>query len=358
MAPPQRVAPVRTYRSRELCPASPLDLRPSSPVGPEMMPSVTRAEVSPSVRVPPQLMVLGGVASVQFGSAFASELFGRAGPAGVVLMRLAFGAVLLTAAVRPRLRGRSRADWFAAAGFGVMLAGMNWSFYEALARLPLGPAVTVEFLGPLAVAVVGSRRLLDVLWVVLAGGGVAILGFGGSHADRSTGAAGAHTATHAASHAASLGHGSLSPTGIAFALVAGTFWAGYIVMSKRVGTAFSGLDGLAVALVVGAVLLLPAGLISGGHAFTEPAVLGGGLAVAMLSSVIPYSLELTALRRLSTAAFGLLMSLEPAVAALAGVIVLGQPLNLRTAIAIGMVVIASAGSTLSARGATPPPRDA
>lgn len=299
------------------------------------MADVAKRSVRAAVPVPPQLLVLGGVTSVQFGSACANKLFPQAGPAGVVLLRLGFGALVMLMFVRPRFTGRSRADWQAALLFGLMLSGMNWSFYEALDRLPLGPAVTVEFLGPLTVAVVGSRRLLDLLWVGLAGSGVAILGLAGSHGD----------------------HASLSVTGVLLALLAGSFWAGYIIMSKRVGTAFSGLDGLAVALLVGTVVLVPGGLIVGGHALLRPSVLAGGLAVAMLSSVIPYSLELTALRRLSTAAFGLLMSLEPAVAALAGVVVLHQALYLTTALAIGFVVVASAGSTLTARSDVPPPRD-
>jgi inner membrane transporter RhtA len=199
---------------------------------------------------------------------------------------------------------------------------MNWSFYEALARLPLGVAVTIEFVGPLTVAILGSRRLIDVVWVVLAGGGVALL-------------------------AGNAFRGSLSGTGLALAVLAGGCWAVYIVASKRVGAAFSGLDGLSIALCVATVLVLPAGLIQGGHALLTPIVLGGGLLVALMSSLIPYSLELTALRTLSARAFGLLMSLEPAAAALAGVIVLGQRLEARTVVAIVLVVAASVGTTMA-----------
>jgi inner membrane transporter RhtA len=280
------------------------------------------------LRPPAQVLVLGGIASVQFGSAFANKLFDQAGPTGVVFMRVAFGAVVLGLIVRPRLTGRSRRDWTAALLFGVVLAGMNWSFYEALERLPLGVAVTIEFVGPLTVAVAGSRKALDVLWVLLAGGGVVLLGLGGAHGPDG---------------------GALSVTGILLALLAGSFWACYILVSQRVGAAFSGLDGLAVALMVGGVLLLPAGIAQGGSALLRPSVLLGGLSVAMLSSVIPYSLELTALRRLRAATFGLLMSLEPAVAALAGVLVLGQSLYLKTAVALVMVIAASAGTTLATK---------
>lgn len=295
---------------------------------------MTTTSPTTRVRVPAQALVLGGIASVQFGSAVANKLFAEASPAGVVLMRLAFGALVMVLALRPSLSGHSTTEWRTAVLFGLMLAGMNWSFYEALDRLPLGPAVTIEFLGPLAVAVVGSRRLLDVAWVVLAGGGVAILGLGTHHA----------------------GQRGLTGAGVLLALLAGTFWAGYIVMSKRAGEAFAGLDGLATALCIGTIVLIPAGTIEGGTALLRPHVLAAGLAVGLLSSVIPYSLELIALRRLATATFGLLMSLEPAVAALAGVLVLGQSLTVATGVAIGMVVIASGGATLTARNA-PPPRD-
>jgi inner membrane transporter RhtA len=287
----------------------------------------TRSATRRGVQAPAQVLVLGGIASVQFGSAFANKLFQDAGPTGVVFMRVAFGALVLGLIVRPRLSGRSRSDYAAALAFGVVLAGMNWSFYEALQRLPLGVAVTIEFIGPLTVAVAGSRRALDVLWVLLAGGGVALLGLGGSHG----------------------AGGRLDVVGMLLALLAGSFWACYIQVSQRVGAAFSGLDGLAVALLVGSVLLLPGGLIQGGTALLNPGVLLGGLGVAMLSSVIPYSLELTALRRLRAATFGLLMSLEPAVAALAGVLVLGQPLYLQTGIALTMVIVASAGTTITAK---------
>ncbi|WP_396327558.1 EamA family transporter [Jatrophihabitans lederbergiae] len=278
--------------------------------------------------IPPQALILVGIASVQFGSAFANRLFDQAGPAGVVLLRLAFSAAILLALTRPRLRGRSRRDLVAALAFGLVLCLMNWSFYEALRLLPLGPAVTVEFTGPLLVAIAGSRRLLDVLWAALATGGVVLLSLGGSH-------------------------GSLNLRGLLFALLAGALWACYILLSQRVGSAFAGLDGLAIALGIGAVVLIPAGIIEGGSALLRPGVLAGGLAVAVLSSVVPYSLELIALRRLPAAAFGLLMSLEPAFAALAGVLVLGQRLHARTLVAIVMVVIASAGTTLEARAKRP-----
>ncbi|MDQ1739712.1 MAG: inner rane transporter RhtA [Pseudonocardiales bacterium] len=274
-------------------------------------------------------MLLVGIISVQFGAAFANTLFAEVGPAGVVLMRLVFASMVLLAFTRPRLAGRSRRDLLAVAGFGLVLACMNWSFYESLHRLPLGPAVTVEFIGPLAVAVAGSRRLLDLLWVALAGGGVALLALGAGS------------------------HGGLNPFGLLLAALAGALWAAYILLSQRVGSNSAGLGGLALALTLGSLVLVPAGVAQGGSALLRPEVLLGGFGVAVLSSLIPYSLELIALRRLAAASFGLLMSLEPAVAAVAGVLVLDQQLQLRTAAAIVMVVVASAGTTIDAgRSAT------
>jgi inner membrane transporter RhtA len=273
---------------------------------------------------PPQLLLLGSIGSVQFGAAFAAKLFDRAGPGGVVFLRLGLSAVILLAIARPSLRGRSRTDLLAALAFGVVLGGMNWSFYEALDRLPLGVAVTIEFVGPLSVAVAGSRRLLDLLWVALAGGGVVLLALRGSH------------------------HG-VTALGVGLVLIAATCWASYILLSKRVGAAFPQLDGLAIALGVGMLLTLPAGVIEGGSALGHPAVLGGGLVVALLSSLIPYSLEITALRRMRPGAFGLLMSVEPAVAALAGVLVLGESMSVVLVLAIAMVITASVGTTLTAR---------
>jgi len=273
---------------------------------------------------PPQLLLFGSIASVQFGSAFADKLFAQAGPGGVVLLRLALSALVLLAISRPSLRGRTRADLGAAIAFGLVLGGMNWSFYEALDRLPLGVAVTIEFVGPLAVAVGGSRRALDLIWVVLAGGGVALLALRGDH------------------------HG-VSALGVLLALVAGTCWAAYILLSKRVGASFAALDGLAIALGIGTLLVIPAGVVEGGTALGKPGVLAGGLVVALLSSLIPYSLEIVALRRLSASTFGLLMSLEPAVAALAGVIVLSQHLTGVLLVALVMVVTASVGTTIVGR---------
>jgi inner membrane transporter RhtA len=273
---------------------------------------------------PPPAFLLGSIFSVQFGSAFADKLFAQAGPAGTVLMRLGLSALILVVCVRPTLRGRTRADLYAVAAYGLVLGSMNWTFYEALHRLPLGVAVTIEFTGPLVVAAAGSRRLLDAFWVLLAAAGVSLLAIHGNH------------------------HG-VTRVGIVLALTAGACWAGYIVTSKRVGTTFSTMDGLSIALCFGTLVALPAGIIEGGRALGRPSVVAGGLGVALLSSIIPYSLELTALRRISAATFGLLMSLSPAVAALAGVITLHQHLSGVLLIALGLVVVASIGTTMASR---------
>ena len=259
-------------------------------------------------------MVLAAAASLQVGAAFAVTLFDELGPAGAAFLRLALAAVVLWAIWRPRLSG----DLRLAAAFGVSLGLMNWSIYEAMDRIPLGVAVTIEFAGPLLVAVLGSRRPLDALWIVLAATGIVLL--------------------------ADPGGGSTDELGVLFALTAAGCWMAYIHLGKRTGASFPGGTGLALAMAVGALVVLPAGLIQGGTALAEPDLLGAALVVALASSVLPYSLELEALRRLPAAVFGVLMSLEPAVAALAGLVVLGQDLGAREILAIGMVVVASAGA--------------
>ncbi|MEU5566235.1 EamA family transporter [Micromonospora musae] len=263
-------------------------------------------------------LVLGGALSVQFGSAVASMLFPRTGVAGAVTLRLAISAVLLFVVCRPRLRGHDRADWIVAGTFGLILAAMNSIFYQAIERIPLGPAVTLEVLGPLALSVFTARRAASWACAGLGLAGVALLGQGG--------------------------FARLDPLGAALALVAGATWAAYIVLSARVGARFRGADGLAVALVVAAVLTLPAGLATAGRVLLDPSVLALGVVLAALASGLPYTLELVALRRLPTATFAVLMSLGPAVAALAGYLVLGQRLTALEVVAIGLVIAASIGA--------------
>ena len=276
--------------------------------------------------VPAPLLVLGAVASVQSGAAVATRLVPQAGPGGTVLLRLGISAVLLMAIARPSMTGRPSADLRLALAFGLALAGMNATFYEALSRIPLGVAVTVEFIGPLAVAVLGSRRPVDLLWVVLAAAGVVLLTSGG---------------------------GALDGLGLFLAFVAGALWAAYIVLAQRVGAVFPGASGLALALIVGAVALAPFGIWSGGRALVDPSVLGRGCAVALLSSAIPYSLELYALRQMRTSVFGVLMSLEPAFAALSGLVFLSQHLRTREWVALASVMAASVGATRNSEVAEP-----
>lgn len=260
-------------------------------------------------------LVLGGIFSQQFGAAVATLVFPLAGPLGVVALRLTISAVILLAVCRPSLRGYRRSDWAVVVAFGVALAVMNSLFYESIARIPLGAAVTLEVLGPLVLSVVAARRASSWLWAGLALAGVALLGRGG--------------------------FGGLELTGVAFALGAGAMWAVYIVCSARAGSRFPKTDGLALALAVSAVVSLPLGAST---ALLHPVTLGLGTAVALLSSALPYSLELLSLRRLSQSTFAVLMSLAPAVAALAGTVVLGQHLALPDVVAISLVVIAGVGA--------------
>jgi inner membrane transporter RhtA len=274
-------------------------------------------------QVPAPGLLLVGIASVQVGAAFATKLFDDLGPAGTVLLRVLFAAIVLCAIWRPHPRDHSANDLRLAAAFGLGLAFMNLSFYEALDRIHLGIAVTLEFVGPLGVALAGSRTRLDVLWAGLAAGGVLLLG----------------------------GVGTPDLTGVVLALVAGGFWAAYILLNARVGQRFAGGSGLAIAMAIGTLPLIPFGIADAGSNLLHPKLLAVGFGVAVLSSVIPYSLELEALRRIRAHVFGVLMSIEPAMAALAGFVVIGQDLSTIDVVAIGLVVAASAGAT---RGATTP----
>ncbi len=291
-------------------------------------------------RVPSVALVLGGMGTVQIGAALAKNLFAQLGPAGTVVLRVGFAAIVLVAMWRPwsgrrwsAARGafsRRDARWVVA--YGLVLASMNLVFYSSIARIPLGVAVTVEFVGPLGVAVAGSRRPLDLVWVVLAGAGILLL--------------------------APLTGGdvlALDPVGLGLALLAGGLWAAYILVAARVGRAAPGMGGLAMAMAIGAVVLLPVGVLGAGSALLDPRLLLAGAGVALLSSVIPYTLELTALRRIPTATFGVLMSLEPAIASLAGLLLLHEGLTARTAVALLLVTIASIGATRAAPAGLAPP---
>jgi inner membrane transporter RhtA len=279
--------------------------------------------------VPPLLLVLAAISCVQLGAALAKTLFDEIGPGGTVFLRVLAAAVVLAAIWRPRLRGHTRRELALAAVFGLVLGAMNLAFYSSLDRIPLGVAVTLEFVGPLGVAVLGSRRALDLVWVALAAAGILLL--------------------------SNFGAGELDGLGVALALVAGALWAAYILLGVRVGRVFPGAFGLALAMLVATVPLAPVGIAAAGSELLDPSILLAGAAVGILSSAIPYALELEALRRMPAGVFGVLMSLEPGVAALAGYLVLGESLAARELVAIGLVVAASAGATY---GTTLTPRDA
>lgn len=280
-------------------------------------------------RVPAPLLVVTAIACVQTGAAIARTLFDELGVGGTALLRLVIAAIVLLVILRPRVRSWTRQQWGAAALLGFALAGMNLVFYSSLDLVPLGVAVTVEFMGPLLLALVQTRRGVDFLWVALAAGGVALLG--------------ARAAT-----------GDVNALGLVLAFTAGLFWAGYIVSSARVGRVLPGVDGLAVALVFSAVIVLPFGASEATAVIDEPSLLIGVTVVALMSTIIPYGLELTALRRLTTRVFGVLMSLQPVAASLAGLLILGQRLGVQELVALAMVTAASAGVTLANKDATPP----
>jgi inner membrane transporter RhtA len=279
---------------------------------------ITRQEPILS-RIPSPALVLGAIGSIQFGAALAATLFSRLGPGGAVTERLVTATVVLLLIWRPRVRGRTRRELLLVALFGAILGAMNLTFYEALHRIPLGIAVTLEMVGPLAVAVGGSRRARDLVWVGLAAVGILALARGRAH--------------------------GLNGLGVAFALAAGSLWGLYILVNARVGRAFAGGTGLALAMVVSSVVVLPFGIAQAGSGLLTAHALLIGTAVGLLSSAIPYTLEVESLRRIAAPVFGVLMSLEPAVATLAGLIVLGQGMSARALIGVALVVAASVGAS-------------
>ena len=275
-------------------------------------------QIASSVSLPPTSLVLLSVGSTQLGSAFAKALFQQAGPAGVVFLRVGFAAAVLFLLWRPQWRSEVRTNLWLLMLFGLSLAFMNFSFYAAIERIPIGVAVALEFVGPLGVAVANSRRRLDLLWVLLAGVGIVLLTpFGGF---------------------------ILDGWGVVLALLAGGLWAAYILLSVRTGQALAGGEGLAWAMAIGAFVLLPIGIAAEGASLLQPSLLFAGFGVALLGSAIPYSLELEALRSLPVQVFGVLLSLEPVAAAIAGFIILGERLEFRAMVAILLVTIAAAGA--------------
>ena len=273
--------------------------------------------------------MLVAILSVQGGAALAKGLFPLLGPTGTVGLRIGISALILLAAFRPRLHRLSAVEWRTVIAFGLVLGVMNLVFYSALARIPLGLAVTVEFVGPLGVAVFGSRKLVDVTWVVLAAAGIALI-----------------TPWSANS--------GVDPVGVAMALAAGACWAAYIVLGGRLSRLLPGGAAVSIGMLVGALAVVPYAAASGGFAHLTPAGFAAGVGVALLSSAIPYTLEIGALKVLPARTFGILMSLEPAVAALVGLIFLAEVLSPTQWLAVALVIAASAGSTLTS-GRAPEP---
>jgi inner membrane transporter RhtA len=264
-------------------------------------------------------LVLVAITSLQFGAALAGTIFDETGPAGTALLRALFAALILVAIWRPRPSAYSASDLRLVALFGLVLGAMNLCIYESFSRIPLGVAVTIEFAGPLGIAVALSRRRLDLACAALAALGIVLL--------------------------ADPGSGSVDVLGVVFALIAAACWAVYILVAQAAGRVFTGGRGVALAMSVAVLVPLVPGIVGAGSELLQPQWLAIGCAVALLSSVLPYSLETEALRRLPANVFGVLMSLEPGVAALAGFAVLGQDLRARDVVAIALVVVASIGVT-------------
>ena len=284
------------------------------------------------------LLVLGSCTSFQFGAALATRLFPVTGAVGATLLRLGLAAIVLLAITRPRVRGWSRAQWRSVVLYGVSLAGMNGFYYAALARLPLSAAVTIQFLGPLTLSAALSRRWRDGCWIVLALLGVLTLGLADRHGSGS-----------------GSGSGGLDPVGVALALVSAAFWALYIMAGSRASAAVPGRSAVAVAMTVGALVLLPFGALGAWHVVGRPGPPLLAFGVAMLASVVPYTLEFAAMRRAPRRVFGILLSLDPALATLAGWLLLRQHSSPVAIAAVAVVITASVGSTLSAREPSPLP---
>ncbi len=298
-------------------PATPPTAMAETPLG-------SRASTRSHGTLPAVAMILASCVSLQFGAALAMQLFPELGSWGVTTLRLLLAAGVLLLVARPRILGWSRRQWMHVLLFGVAIAGMNGFFFASIALIPLGPAVAIEFIGPLALAAVLSRKPRHLVWVGLALVGMALLGIESFDSGE-----------------------PLNPLGVLFTLIAGAFWAGYILMGARVGASVPGTGGLAVAFLVAGMLTLPLGFGGVAAAIATPWLLLLAFGTAMLSSVVPYSLEFAALRRVPKHVFGVLLSLEPVMAALSGWLLLGQEVGLLAIAAIFLVVAASAGSTLS-----------
>lgn len=273
--------------------------------------------------LPPSCLVMLSSFVIQIGMALSKTLFDSLGATGAAFICKSLAALMLLVIFRPRLQHRWQ-DYLTVALYGLSIACMNLAIYSAIERIPLGIASTLEFVGPLGVSIVGSRRPLDLLWVAFAAAGVLLM-------------APIHSNT------------ALDPIGIGFALLSGLCWAGYILLSAPVSRAMPGGSGLALGITFASLFMAPIGIHHGGGALLSPAVLFIGLVAAFMTTVMPYSLEFAALKRMSPRIFGILMSIEPAIAALVGLLFLHESLNGQSLVAIGLVMIAAIGVTVFGR---------
>jgi inner membrane transporter RhtA len=273
------------------------------------------------INIPPLPAVLGAIVSVQAGAAIAKGLFPALGATGTASVRIGLSALILLAVNRPNFKNLNKAQWMAVIPYGLCLGAMNVIFYMSLERIPLGLAVTLEFIGPLLLAVSGSRRVIEFLWVLLAAAGIAFI--------------------------APWSEKSIDLLGALLALLAGGFWAGYIVLGRRTSKILEDGQAVSIGMIFATMIVLPFGIAGGGLANFTPIMILSGSALALLSSAIPFTLEMNAMRKIPAQTFSILMSLEPAVAALCGLLFLHEKLSLYEWMAVALVVIASAGATLT-----------
>ncbi|OXA91005.1 EamA family transporter [Flavobacterium hercynium] len=272
---------------------------------------------------PPVTAVLLAIVSVQCGAAIAKTLFPAIGAAGTASMRIGISAIILFIAYRPNLKNITPEQWKIVIPYGLSLGAMNLIFYLAIERIQIGLAVTLEFIGPLLVAIVGSKRLIDYCWVVLAATGIILI--------------------------APWSNDRIDPLGVLFALIAGGLWATYIILGGKVSKVMNDGQAVSTGMLFAALLILPFGFYENGLANLTPKLFGMGVALALLSSAIPFTLEMKALGQLPPRTFSILMSLEPAAASICAFIFLQENLNIYEILAMLCVIIASAGSTLTAK---------
>lgn len=274
-----------------------------------------------AISIPPLPAIIGAIISVQAGAAIAKGLFPALGATGTASVRIGLSALILLLVNRPNITKLNKQQWRAVISYGICLGAMNVIFYMALARIPLGLAVTLEFIGPLLLAVTGSKRILDFLWILLAAAGIVLI--------------------------APWHENSIDLIGAVLALLAGAFWAGYIILGRKTSKLLDGGQAVTIGMIFATLVVLPFGIAGGGLVNFTPVMILSGTALALLSSAIPFTLEINALRQIPARTFSILMSLEPAVAALCGLLFLKENLSLYEWMAVALVVIASAGATLT-----------